>query len=190
MVTVTGDARRQFDTGSGDPAPGTAGTRKHGAALLTGSDRQEPVARNQLERNRGEPRQPRTIRFSDSEWSLIEQAAARHRLTAAEIVRSSALAFAEDRLFESPAASLSPGHIALVEATWRAVYLLATLATAKMRYEEIDDLVGAAHNAMIETMNKGPDRSAPGEESSSAGRRKRNGETGPVPNADARTDFH
>lgn len=55
---------------------------------------------------------------------------------------------------DPPPASLSPGHIALFEAAWRAVHMLATIATRQMRYQEIDELVGAAHNAMRETMTK------------------------------------
>lgn len=188
MVTVTGNTRRQSDTGSSDPAPGTARIRDHGEALLTRSDRQNPGTRRRPERSYGEPRLPHTIRYSESEWSLIERAAARHRLTAAEIIRSSSLALAEDGLFESPQVSLSPGHIALIEAIWRAVYLLATLSTRQMSYEDIDNLVGEARNAMIETMNKGPDRTVPGK-ASSAGRRKSNGEAGRVPNIDPGFDL-
>ena len=56
--------------------------------------------------------------------------------------------------------TISPGHIALIEATYRAVYLLATLDREKLldagRENELDDLIAAAHNAMAETMNDGP----------------------------------
>ena len=126
---------------------------------MTGNAQQDPGTRKRIEPNRGAPRHSRSIRFSASEWTLIVQAAARRGLTAPELVRSGARALAEDRLFEHPPASLSPGHIALIEATYRAVHLLATLATRKMRYQEIDDLVGAAHNAMIEAINNGRDGS-------------------------------
>lgn len=146
---------------------------------MTRSDRQDPETTSRPERTHGEPRQTRSIRFSDSEWTLIETAAARHRLAAAELVRSGALALAEARLCEHPPGSLSPGHVALIEATYRAVHLLVTLATRKLRYQEIDDLVGAAHSAMIEAIG-GPDRTVPGE-APSAGRQQPNDEAQRVP---------
>lgn len=146
---------------------------------MTRSDPQDPETRSRPERTHGEPRQTRSIRFSASEWTLIEQAAARQGLSAPEIVRASARALAEEKPSEQSPAALSPGHVALIEATWRAVHLLASLATRHMRYEDIDDFVGAAHNAMIETMNKGPDRTHPGE-APSAGRRQRNDKAGRV----------
>ena len=92
---------------------------------------------------------------------MIEQAAAGHGLTPAELVRVRTLAVAEKRLLDPPPASLSPGHIALFEAAWRAVHMLATIATRQIRYQEIDELVGAAHNAMRETVNEDPERTVP-----------------------------
>ena len=140
-------------------APG----RHHGAARLTRSDEQVPATRCPPGRTHGGPRRPRTVRFSDAEWTLIEQAAGRHGVTAAEFVRSGALALAGERLSRHPAAALSTGHLALVETTWRAVHLLTTLATRHLPCREIDDLVGAAHHAMLETMQNGPDRTVPGQ---------------------------
>jgi len=64
---------------------------------------------------RSEARQPRTVRFSDSEWSLIERAAARHGIPAGELIRSVAVAAAKERLGEPPPTTLSNGHAALIE---------------------------------------------------------------------------
>ena len=64
---------------------------------------------------------------------------------------------AEKKPSEQSPTALSPGHITLIEATWRAVHLLATLATKQMRYEDIDDLVGEAHNAMRQIMTDDSD---------------------------------
>lgn len=157
--------------------------------MSTRNDRQDHGTTKRSGRNPGERRRPHSIGFADPEWTLIEQAAARKGLNAAELVRLSAVAIAEERLFEHPPvvpdeeppsepspaslaeepssepspASLSPGHIALIEATWRTVDLLATLATREMSYHEIDKLVVAASNAMIETMNKGSLRAVHGQ---------------------------
>ena len=159
---------------------GTVRSRKHGAALLTRNDQRDPATGNHPDRNAGERRHPHAIRFSDSEWTLVEQAATRRGLTPAELVRLSARALAEQPLPEQSPAPLSPGHIALIEATYRAVHLLAALATGKMRYENIDDLVGAAHNAMLKIMKQDPVRAVPGQ-SPSSNRRQCSGDAGRVP---------
>ena len=105
-------------------------------------------------------RRPRSVRFSDSEWSLIERAAARHGIPAGELVRSGAVAAAEDRLDEPPPQTLSKGHAALIEAIYRSVYVMATLKREELldakRDQEVDDLVAAAHRTMKETMDDGP----------------------------------
>ena len=90
------------------------------------NDQKDREASNESSDDPDTARRPHSIRFSDSEWSMVEWAAARHGLSAGELVRSGALAGAEDRLGESLPATLSPGHIALIEATYRAVYMLAT----------------------------------------------------------------
>ncbi|MCY4431816.1 MAG: hypothetical protein OXC11_15700 [Rhodospirillales bacterium] len=164
MVTVTGNTRRQADAGPGD--------RPSGSPARNRDDRPDPATGNHPDRNRGARRHPRTIRFSHSEWALIEQAAGRQGLGTAELVRSGALALAEERLSGHPPASLSTGHLALVETTWRAVHLLATLATRHLPCRDIDDLVGAAHHAMLDTMHDGPDRTVPGQAPSDHGRQR------------------
>jgi len=179
MVTVTGNSRRQPDAG-----PGAADPARDG--------RPDPATGNRADRNHAARRRRRSIGFADPEWTLIEQAAARKGLTAPELIRLGAVALAEERLFEHPPVppageplsepppvALSPGHIALIEATWRAVDLLATLATRQMTYHEIDTLLGAARNAMIEAMNKGPDRMPP-EEAPAASRQKPGGKARPL----------
>lgn len=150
MVTVTGNTSRLADAGTGE--------RPSDAPARNRDDRPEAATGNHPDRNRGARRHPRTIRFSHSEWALVEQAAARLGLTPAELIRSCARAIAEQRLPEQAPASLSPGHLALIEATYRATHLLATLATRNLHYQEIDDLVAAAHNAMLEASGDRPDR--------------------------------
>ncbi|MDE0497223.1 MAG: hypothetical protein OXH86_07705 [Acidimicrobiaceae bacterium] len=153
---------------------------------MTHHDQRNPQTGNHPDQHRGERRHPHSIRFSNSEWAMIEQVAVEHGITPAELVRVRTLALAEKRLLEPPADPLSPGHIALIEATWRAVHLLATLATRQMRYEDIDDLVGESHNAMRQTMTDDPDRADPGEAPSDV-LKKRRGKTRRVRGAGRRS---
>ena len=96
----------------------------------------------------------------DTEWTMIEDTAARHGHSAGELVRSGALAAAGDRLVVRPPATISTGHLALIEATWRAVYVLATLNREELlgagRKKDLDEIVAAAHDVMAETMEEGP----------------------------------
>ena len=124
------------------------------------NDRGNPATGSKPAGKRSDARRPRSIRFSDSEWRLIEKAATRHGVPVGELVRAGALAIAEDRLGEALPATLSPGHLALIETTWRMAYVLATLARERMldagREKELDDLVAAARTVMKETMEEGP----------------------------------
>ena len=55
---------------------------------------------------------------------------------------------------------ISPGHLALIESTFRLTCVLATLNRDRMidakREKELDDIVAAARRVMAETMNEGP----------------------------------
>ena len=115
---------------------------------------------NQSGARAGDPRRSRTIRFSDSEWQLIEDAALRQGIPASQLVRTVMLAAAEERADRPAEASLSPGHLALIEATYRAVYVLATINRDEMldteRGKELEEIVAAARRTMKETMDEGP----------------------------------
>ena len=108
----------------------------------------------------GDARRPHSIRFSNSEWTLIEEAALRHGISAGELILSGALAVAGERRAAPPPATVSPGHLALIEATFRTVYVLATLRREELlgtdREEELDEIVASARGVMAETMNEGP----------------------------------
>lgn len=124
------------------------------------SDRKEPATGENPATTGGAARRHRSIRFSDSEWDLIQRAAARHGIPVAELVRSGAVAAAEDRLDEPPAATLSKGHAALVEEIYRLVYVMATLERDRLledsRGGKLDTLVAAARRSMAQTMEEGP----------------------------------
>ena len=124
------------------------------------SDRKSSGTGNKRSRNRSDARRPRSIRFADSEWNLIEQAALRHGIPAGELVRAGALALAEDRLGESPPATLTSGHLALIEATYRSVYMISTLKREELldagHPDDVEALVDAARKTMKDTMDEGP----------------------------------
>lgn len=115
---------------------------------------------NKPSRNSSDARRPRSIRFADLEWNLIERAAARHGIAAGQLVREGAIALAEDRLGESPPATLSPGHLALIEEMYRYVYVMATLDRERLlesgRGDDISELIDAARKTMSQTMKEGP----------------------------------
>lgn len=144
--------------------------------------RPDPSTTGAPGRNPGEKRRAHSIRFTEAEWTGIEQAAARHGLTPSEVVRARALGFPDKPFHANMPASFSPGHVALVEATYRAVHLLATMATQPMPYEEVDALLGAAHHALLATLDEEPAGAVPGE-SLSAGPRQRPAKRGASPNS-------
>ncbi len=141
-----------------------------------------PATAKWPDRNPGEKRHPHSIRFTEAEWTRIQQAAARHGLTPGEIVRARALGLPDKPFHADMPASFSPGHVALVEATYRAVHLLATMATQPMPYEEVDALLGAAHTALIATLDEEPAGAVAGE-SLSTGRRPRRTKHSASPNS-------
>ena len=94
-----------------------------------------------------EPRTPRSIRFSDSEWAGIENEAKARGMTAAELVRHAAVSFAAGKLMPKTAAF--PREIAAqLERIYRGVYLLSTLKRDEMirngRQEELKQVVADA----------------------------------------------
>ena len=148
---------------------------------MTRSDRKDPETRSRRERSRGKPRPTRSIPFSDSEWNLIQYAAARYGLPAEEIVRSGALAFAENRLSAHSTAALSPGHVSLIEATYCAVHQLsAALTSRETGFQVRESRAGAAYNAMLANMKQEPIRAVLDRPTSPAGQ-KRDDETRYVP---------
>ncbi len=73
-----------------------------------------------------EPRAPRSIRFSDDEWTEIERAAHARGMTAAELVRHVAVSLASGKLNpNSP--PIPPEFTAQIERIYRGVYFLSTL---------------------------------------------------------------
>ena len=102
-------------------------------------------------------RTSRTIRFSDPEWQQVEQAATQRGDSAAEFVRNAAVMMAGDHSGTDPSA-LSRAAVELIEATYRGVYLLATLKrdemTAKGRRDEIDKVLKDARTSQAELTSR------------------------------------
>lgn len=102
----------------------------------------------------------RTIRFFDSEWQLVEDAALRQGIPASQFVRAATLAAAEDRLDRSAGTALSPGHVALIEDIYRGVYLLTTLRGEELRRakreKELDSILEDGRMAMAEALGEEP----------------------------------
>ena len=124
------------------------------------SARKTDAKSNESGERAGDFRRSRTIRFSDSEWQLVEDAALRQGIPASQLVRAATLAAAEERVRHPDPAPISPGYLALIEATYRGVYLLATLSRERMLYagreKDLDELVEEARRAMQGTMDQGP----------------------------------
>lgn len=118
--------------------------------------RKTPETREKETESRSGARRPRSIRFSDFEWNVVEKAAARHGVSTGELVRSGAVAIAEERLGESPPSTLSGGHAALIEEIYRYVYILATLKREDMlddsRGQDLRHVVEEARKAMAAAM--------------------------------------
>ena len=108
----------------------------------------------------GDFRRSRTIRFSDSEWQLVEDAALRQGIPASQLVRAATLAAAEERLDRPAEAAVPPGYLALIEDIYRGVYLLTTLRGQELlrakREKELDEIVKDGRLAMAEALGEGP----------------------------------
>ena len=121
--------------------------------------RNNPNQPNKPAEKPGDQRTPHSVRFLDSEWKLIQRAAALHGIPAGELVRNGAMTAAEELLGEPPKATLSHGHAALIESVYRMVYVMATLDRGRLidagRGKEIESLIAAARRTMAETMDEG-----------------------------------
>ncbi len=108
----------------------------------------------------GDFRRSRTIRFSDSEWQLVEDAALRHGIPASQLVRAATLAAAEERLDRPAGTALSPGYLALIEDIYRGVYLLTTLRQEELlgekRKKQLDSILNDGRLAMADALGEGP----------------------------------
>ena len=108
----------------------------------------------------GDFRRSRTIRFSDSEWQLVEDAALRQGIPASQLVRAATLAAAEERLDRPAGAAITPGHVALIEDIYRGVYLLTTIRQeellAEKRNKQLDSILEDGRLSMADALGEEP----------------------------------
>ncbi len=98
-------------------------------------------------KRQSEPRVPRSIRFSTSEWKSIEKDAKARGMTAAELVRYAATSLADGSI--GPNSEAFPPEVpAQIEHIYRGVYLLSTLKRDDLiregRQEDLERIAKAA----------------------------------------------
>ena len=110
----------------------------------------QPRSQAQVDGKSADRRTPRTIRFTDSEWANVSQAAAAANISTATFARNAVL----NAIAEPSAASgsaLPPGILELVKRTYRSAYILSTLKRDDMiregRQEQLEQTVRAARDA-------------------------------------------
>lgn len=101
-------------------------------------------------------RRARSIRFSDSEWETVENAAAARGLNTAEFVRHATLGVASGR-YGTDQGAVPARYTELIERIFRGTHILVTLKRDELiregRGEELDELVKATH-ALQESLFK------------------------------------
>ena len=115
----------------------------------------KPHSKAQVDGKSADRRTPRTIRFTDSEWANVSQAAAAANISTATFARNAIL----NAITEPAAASgsaLPPGILELVKRTYRSAYILSTLKRDDMiregRQEEIERTIQAAREAQAQVL--------------------------------------
>ena len=117
-----------------------------------------PVVRQVDDDGNMEKQTPRTIRFYDRDWARIETVAVMRGMTAAELVRSAAIAAVGDR----PALGESRDELAArIEQMFRYLHIIATAMRNDMlrsgRGEELKELVRSAQALQGELKKRRPD---------------------------------
>ena len=105
-------------------------------------------------------RKTRSIRFSESEWEEVRNAALAHDLPAAEFVRERILALVRAPA-SAPAPAVAPALAPLIERMFRYTWFLATEKRDAMiregREEELEKLVGEARAFQESLSRNAPD---------------------------------
>lgn len=120
---------------------------------MTDSDQLPPESDAASPAQRGPVRRTRGIRFSETEWREVREAAERQGVPAAEFVRAAVLDAARGSDDVPSLAVLAP----LIERTFRYAWVLATLRRDEMaaagRGEEVERLVESARKLQQELQN-------------------------------------
>ena len=104
----------------------------------------KPRSKTQVDEKLTGTRSPRTIRFTDAEWSKVQRAAAAANISPATFARSAVLNAVVEPT-EASDGALPPGMLELVKRTYRSAYILSTLKRDDMiregRQEQLDRTV-------------------------------------------------
>ena len=107
----------------------------------------------------GESRRARSIRFSDSEWEAVENAATERGMNPAEFARHATLGVADGR-YAADRGALPPQYADLVERIFRSTHILVTLKRDELvregRGAELDELVRSTR-ALQQSLQEGTD---------------------------------
>ena len=105
-------------------------------------------------------RSPRSIRFSVTEWKLVEEAADDIGISPATFTRNAALSVAAERKTMASGA-LPSGIVELIKRTYLSTYIISTLKRDEMihegRREELDRTIQAAREAQAFIMGDDSD---------------------------------
>ena len=94
-------------------------------------DHPDPETADAPDRQHDPARKNRGVRFSDSEWKVVREAAQTHGVTPAEFVREKILDLVRNP--QNPASFSLPAHLApLIERTFRYTSIMATRIRADM----------------------------------------------------------
>ncbi len=120
---------------------------------------EEPLAAHAGDKT-PDQRAPRTIRFSDTEWEKVEQAARGIGISPATFARNAAVRAAAVPKVD-PAGALPPEFLELVKRIYRSTYILSTLKRDELiregRREELDRTVQAAREAQALVLDHSSD---------------------------------
>ncbi len=115
--------------------------------------RTRPAAIN---KHTADPRTPRAIRFSESEWQRIRSAAGKRGISFGGFVREAALAHAAGPT-KAESAGVRPGIEELIKQTFRYSFILASIKRDELvrdrRDQDIDNIIELAGIAQDELLS-------------------------------------
>ena len=116
---------------------------------MTETDPPEPGSGDGPAQSQGDPRKPRGIRSSDSEWEEVKAAAESRNVPSAEFVRDRILEIARGRA-AADSTTLPDSLAPLIERTFHYTYMLATLKRDELvrhgRGDEMEELAETARD--------------------------------------------
>ena len=115
--------------------------------------RTRPAAIN---KHAADPRTPRAIRFSESEWERVRIAATKRGISFGSFVREAALARAAEN-FGDNSAALPPEIVELIKHTYRYAFIFSTMKRNEFvkdgRRQEVDEAVELARRAQAKVLS-------------------------------------